>query len=125
MSLLKSIYSPVRIVTGVIFLIWAIIHFYLSTLLLKHLPLVGGFFIFDAILAVIAAIFLFINLKILYLPILAYSMINYLLLTESRVFPAPVLGHPLPTINVYVITVIVLDILAIILTTVAWIASRR
>lgn len=125
MSLLKSIYSPIRIVTGIIFLIWAAIHFYLSTKLLAFLPMVGGFFIFDSILAVIAAAFLFINFRALFLPILAYSMINYLLITESRVFPAPFLGHPLPTINVYVIVTIILDILAITLTTVTWIASRR
>ncbi|AWR98069.1 hypothetical protein DFR86_11340 [Acidianus sulfidivorans JP7] len=125
MSVIKNIYSPIRIISGVVFLAWAGIHLYLSSSLLKVLPLVGGFFIFDSILALVAAILLFINFKILYLPILVYSWINYLLLTESRVFPAPVLGYSLPQVNAYVIAALILDVLAIIFVTVTWIGSRR
>ncbi|ARM74680.1 hypothetical protein [Acidianus manzaensis] len=125
MSVIKSIYSPIRIIGGIVFLAWAGIHLYLSTSLLKLLPVVGEFFIFDSILAIIAAALLIINFKMLYLPILVYSWINYILITESRVFPAPVLGYSLPVVNAYVIAALILDVIAIILVTLIWIGSRR
>lgn len=125
MSFVKQLYFPLRVISGALLIVWAVIHLYLSTSLVKLLPIVGYFFIIDSILAIVGAIILFINLRILYLPLLVYNWINYLLLTESRVFPAPILGKPLPVINVYVIEVIIIDIILIALTTVTWIGSRR
>ncbi len=125
MSFVKQLYFPLRVICGALLVVWAAIHLYLSTSLIKLLPVVGYFFIIDSILAIVGAIILFINLRILYLPLLVYNWINYLLITESRVFPAPVLGEPLPAINAYVIAVIIIDIVLIILTTIIWIGSRR
>ncbi|AWR95591.1 hypothetical protein [Acidianus brierleyi] len=125
MSLVKQLYFPLRVISGALLIVWAAIHLYLSASLVKLLPIVGYFFIIDSILAIVGAIILFINLRILYLPLLVYNWINYLLVTESRVFPAPILGKPLPVINVYVIAVIIIDIILIALTTVTWIGSRR
>jgi hypothetical protein len=125
MSFVKQLYLPLRLISGILLIGWAIIHLYLSTSLIKLLPVVGYFFIIDSVLALIGAAILFINFKILYLPLLVYNWINYLLITESRVFPAPVLGKPLPVINIYVILAMIIDVILIILITVIWIGSRR
>ncbi|ABW02302.1 hypothetical protein [Caldivirga maquilingensis] len=125
MSTLSRVYLPVRVISGVLFLVWAGIHLFISIPLVRLLPVVGYFFIIDAILAIITAVLLLVGVRVMYIPILVYSWINYLLLTESRVFPAPVLGYPLPTINPVIIAVIVIDIIIIILVTVTWLGSRR
>ncbi|WP_248547272.1 hypothetical protein [Metallosphaera sedula] len=105
--------------------VWSVIHFFLSTELLKRLPLVGEFFIIDAVLMIVGAVVLFVGFRLLYLPVLVLDWANYLLLTESRIYPAPVLGFPLPAINSYVIGTFILDVIIVILTTLAYITARK
>jgi len=113
-----------RIFGGVLLLAWAALHFFLGSALLRHLPLVGQFFFVDAVLAIVGAVMIFIGIRWLYTPALVFALVNYLLLTESRVYPAPVLGKPLPAINSYVIFTFGLDILLIVVLT-ALVLSKK
>ncbi|BBD72373.1 hypothetical protein HS1genome_0762 [Sulfodiicoccus acidiphilus] len=124
MNGVSSIGKPSRIVTSALLVIWAGIHFTLGEGLLARLPLVGEFFFVDSVIAIVGAIVLIAGLRVLYLPVLVYAWINYLLLTESRILPAPILGEPLPAINEYVIGTFVLDIVIIVLATMAWLTSK-
>ncbi|QKR01050.1 hypothetical protein GWK48_06830 [Metallosphaera tengchongensis] len=105
--------------------IWAIIHFYLSTTLIKFLPLVSYFFILDAVLFLVGGAILLIGLRLLYIPTLILTWINYLLLTESRIYPAPILGKPLPAINSFVLGTFVLDIILIVVVTLTLLTSEK
>ncbi|MCG3109045.1 hypothetical protein L3N51_01335 [Metallosphaera sp. J1] len=125
MSNISSINGPLRYLGGALMVIWAIIHFFLSTELLKRLPLVGEFFIVDSVLMIIGAVVLFVGFRLLYLPVLVLDWANYLLLTESRIYPAPVLGFPLPAINSYVIGTFVLDIVTVIVVTLVYITVKK
>ncbi|BCU66707.1 hypothetical protein HS7_01440 [Sulfolobales archaeon HS-7] len=118
MSSRQVVYSALRYVTAVLFVAWAAIHLYLYSDLIKILPIVAYFFVIDAILSLIGAVVFIIGLRILYIPSLIFSWANYLLLTESRVYPAPFLGFPLPAINVYVISTLIIDVLLIIIITI-------
>ncbi|AWR98579.1 hypothetical protein [Metallosphaera hakonensis] len=124
MSSISSIHTPVRYLGGALSVLWAILHLYLSVGLLSRLPLVGQFFIADSILALIAAAVLIGGIRIMFLPTVVFYWINYLLLTESRIFPAPVLGHPLPAFNVYVYESLALDAILIIVTTLVYITRK-
>ncbi|MEM0064539.1 MAG: hypothetical protein QXR57_08555 [Metallosphaera sp.] len=115
---------PLRYVGGILMIVWAILHFFLSTSLLKRLPIVGEFFIVDSVLMIIGGIILIVGVTSLYIPTLVLNWANYLLLTESRIYPAPVLGIPLPAINQYVIGTFILDIIIIIVTTVVYVTKR-
>jgi hypothetical protein len=122
---MKLIY--IRVVTAIIFLIWAGLHMIYGLSILKFPALagVGLFFIIDAILAVVAAAVILLNVSIMFIPVLVYSWVNYILLTESRVFPAPVLGVVIPVIDPSVILVFIIDVILISLVTVLWVLSRR
>jgi hypothetical protein len=122
---LKTVNIAIRSVIAVLSFIWAGIHLYLFDLQIRAFPLLAYFFLFVAILAIISGIVVILEFKTLMLPSLVFWWINYLLLTESRVLPAPVIGHPLPLINIYIISVFGLDILIIILLTASLIISRR
>ncbi|WP_216604171.1 hypothetical protein, partial [Acidianus sp. RZ1] len=100
-------------VTGVLFILWAGIHIYLANQILRVLSTVGYFFLADSILALIAAMIVIVGIRTLYIPVIIYTWINYLLLTESRIFPAPVLGFSLPVYNEYVYIVFGIDIILI------------
>jgi len=69
-------------------------------------------------------VMIFIGIRWLYTPALVFALVNYLLLTESRVYPAPVLGKPLPAVNSYVIFTFGLDILLIVVLT-ALVLSKK
>ncbi|MGC9226200.1 hypothetical protein [Caldivirga sp.] len=97
----------------------------LSILKFPALAGVGLFFIIDAILAIVAAAVILLNVSIMFIPVLVYSWVNYILLTESRVFPAPVLGVVIPVIDPSVILVFIIDVILISLVTVLWVLSRR
>ncbi|MEM4079645.1 hypothetical protein [Metallosphaera sp.] len=125
MSNTSTVNGVLRYFGGVLMVVWSVIHFFLSTELLKRLPLVGEFFIIDAVLMIVGAVVLIVGFRLLYLPVLVLNWANYLLLTESRIYPAPVLGFPLPAINSYVIGTFVLDIIIVILTTLAYITARK
>ena len=113
-----------RVAGGVLLLVWAGLHFFLGSALLRPLPLVGKFFFVDAVLAVIGAATIIIGIRWLYIPTLVFALANYLLLTESRVDPAPVLGRPLPAINSYVIFAFGLDILLIVVLTLMLLSKK-
>ncbi|BBL46458.1 hypothetical protein MJ1HA_0557 [Metallosphaera sedula] len=125
MSNTSTVNGVLRYLGGVLMVVWSVIHFFLSTELLKRLPLVGEFFIIDAVLMIVGAVVLFVGFRLLYLPVLVLDWANYLLLTESRIYPAPVLGFPLPAINSYVIGTFILDVIIVILTTLAYITARK
>ncbi|MEM0373833.1 MAG: hypothetical protein QXV69_09695 [Sulfolobaceae archaeon] len=72
MSVYRTIHLGTRITSAVISIIWAIIHLYLFTQLVGRLPIVGYFFLFDGILAIVSSIILAIGIKSLYLPTLVY-----------------------------------------------------
>ncbi|WP_246263763.1 hypothetical protein [Metallosphaera tengchongensis] len=125
MSNVSSIHKPLRFLGGALMVIWAIIHFYLSTTLIKFLPLVSYFFILDAVLFLVGGAILLIGLRLLYIPTLILTWINYLLLTESRIYPAPILGKPLPAINSFVLGTFVLDIILIVVVTLTLLTSEK
>jgi hypothetical protein len=124
MSTVSTQEKILRIFGGVLLLAWAASHFFLGSALLRHLPLVGQFFFVDAVLAIVGAVMIFIGIRWLYTPALVFALVNYLLLTESRVYPAPVLGKPLPAVNSYVIFTFGLDILLIVVLT-ALVLSKK
>lgn len=106
-----------RIFSGVALVVWGILHLFLAESLLRLLPIVGQFFIADSLLAFVGSVVLLLGLRIFYLPTFVFALINYLLLTESRVYPAPVLGRPLPAVNSLVILTFALDVVMIVLLT--------
>ncbi len=115
-----------RVGGGILSIAWAGIHTILGLDLMRimSLAVVGYFFLIDAVLSIVIAIILLIGFKPLFIPALAFWWANYLLLTESRVFPAPVLGFPLHTYNPYVVVAFILDILLIIIVTALCIHRR-
>lgn len=122
---MKSIY--LRLPAAVLFIAWAVLHmiYGIDIASIPQLRVIGGFFIADAVLAIIAAVLVLLNVVVMFIPILIYSWINYLLLTESRVFPAPVLGHAIPVIDPTVIAVMILDVVIIILVTALCVVGKR
>ena len=122
---MKLVY--IRVGTGLLFIIWAVLHimYGLSIIRFHSLALIGSFFIIDSALSIVAAIFIILNITVMFIPVLVYSWINYILLTESRAFPAPVLGYRIPVINSSVIIVVIIDAVLISLVTALWILTRR
>jgi len=126
MSSSVRIYTPLRLVTGVIMLVWAGLHLNLGLTLARHhlLPTLEYFFFADAALVIVGAVIFFLNLTSLLLPVLVLNWANYILLTESRVFPAPVIGRVLP-VNSTVVLVFWMDVAIIVLSTLTWFFYRR
>ncbi|WP_291998910.1 hypothetical protein [Caldivirga sp.] len=114
-----------RVIIGVLFIVWAILHIIYGLSIIHFLALIGLFFIVDAILSVVAAVLVLLNIMVMFIPVLVYSWINYILLTGSRIFPAPVLGYRIPVIDPLVIIVAIIDIALIFLVTALWILTRR
>ncbi|AWS00536.1 hypothetical protein DFR87_03895 [Metallosphaera hakonensis JCM 8857 = DSM 7519] len=104
-------------------ILWSGIHLFLAKELLKVLPVVGEFFVIDAVLVIIGALVMFMGFRLLYIPVLVLNWANYLLLAESRIFPAPVLGFPLPAINSFVVGTFFLDIIIIAVNTVVFVTK--
>jgi len=122
---MKSVY--LRLPAAVLFLVWAVLHmiYGVGIVSIPQLRVVGGFFIADAVLAIIAAVLVLLNVVVMFIPILVYSWFNYLLLTESRAFPAPVLGYAIPINDPTVIAVMILDVVIIMLVTALCVVGRR
>jgi hypothetical protein len=122
---MKSVY--LRLPAAVLFLVWAVLHmiYGVGIVSIPQLRVVSGFFIADAVLAIIAAVLVLLNVVVMFIPILVYSWFNYLLLTESRAFPAPVLGYAIPIIDPTVIAVMILDVVIIMLVTALCVVGRR
>ncbi|AAK42815.1 hypothetical protein SULI_02600 [Saccharolobus solfataricus] len=119
------------VVAGIASFAWTADHLPLYSI--RFLPYsIRAFFLFDSILAIIAGIlfilsFRLFTLKIIYLLEVIYWWINYLLLTLTRVFPAPLIGRPLPVTTGPALIAFVLDIILIILSTTIYIflTSKR
>ena len=113
------------IVSGILSFAWSADHFPLYNL--SFLPLgIRVFFVFDSILSIVAGIlfilaFRLFTVKIIYLLQVVYWWINYLLLTLTRVLPAPLIGRPLPATTGPALIAFVLDILLIITSTALYI----
>lgn len=117
------------IVGGVLSFVWAFMHLQLVTS--PFLPSAyKSFFLFDSILAIVAGILLILtfrlaSFKIIYILELVYWWINYLLLSLTRILPAPLLGKPLPITSGPALYAFILDILLIILTTYIYLLIRK
>ncbi|BFH74095.1 hypothetical protein SJAV_20390 [Sulfurisphaera javensis] len=116
-------------ITGILSFAWSADHFPLYNL--SFLPFgIRIFFVLDSVLSIVAGIlfilsFRLFTIKIIYLLEVVYWWINYLLLTLTRVFPAPLIGKPLPTTTGPALIAFVLDILLIILSTVFYLMIRE
>lgn len=119
----------ISIVSGILSFVWAADHIPLYNFV--FLPFaIRAFFIFDAALSIVSGIlfilsFRLITIKILYLLEVIYWWINYLLLTLTRVLPAPIIGKPLPVTTGPALIAFVLDILLIIFSTILYIMINR
>ncbi|BCU66668.1 hypothetical protein HS7_01050 [Sulfolobales archaeon HS-7] len=122
---LRGNYDLFRYYIVILLIVWAILHFILAISYLNSSPVLGDFFIFDSLLAIIAAVVVYLDVRLLYIPVIVYSWINYLLLAESRYFPAPVLGYPLRVIGSFAVATFAIDVALIVLTLLIWLASRR
>ncbi|QGA53195.1 hypothetical protein GFS03_00560 [Sulfolobus sp. E5-1-F] len=119
------------VVAGIISFAWTADHLPLYSF--RILPFgIRAFFLFDAILSIISGIlfilsFRLFSLKIIYLLEVIYWWINYLLLTLTRVLPAPLVGRPLPVTTGPALIAFILDIMLIILSTTLYIlvTSKR
>ncbi|QXJ34260.1 hypothetical protein [Saccharolobus shibatae] len=86
----------VGVIAGIVSFAWTADHLPLYNF--RILPFgIRAFFLFDAILSIIAGLlfilsFRLFSLKIIYLLEVIYWWINYLLLTLTRVLPAPLVG---------------------------------
>ncbi|QIW24003.1 hypothetical protein EWF20_07455 [Sulfolobus sp. S-194] len=115
----------VGIVGGILSFAWSADHFPLYGL--SFLPLgIRIFFVLDAVISIIAGVlfilvFRLFTLKIIYLLEIVYWWINYLLLTLTRVLPAPLIGKPLPVTTGPALIAFILDILLVIVSTVLYI----
>ncbi|QXJ31241.1 hypothetical protein [Saccharolobus shibatae] len=115
----------VGVIAGIVSFAWTADHLPLYNF--RILPFgIRAFFLFDAILSIIAGIFFILSfrlfsLKIIYLLEVIYWWINYLLLTLTRVLPAPLVGRPLPVTTGPALTAFILDIILIILSTTLYI----
>ncbi|ACP49860.1 conserved hypothetical protein [Sulfolobus islandicus Y.N.15.51] len=113
------------VVAGIISFAWAADHLPLYNV--RFLPFgLRAFFAFDSILAIVAGILFILSfrlfaLKIIYLLEVIYWWVNYLLLTLTRVLPAPLVGRPLPVTTGPALIAFVLDIILIILSTTLYI----
>ncbi|BFI74370.1 hypothetical protein [Sulfurisphaera ohwakuensis] len=113
------------IVGGILSFAWSADHFPLYGL--SFLPFgIRIFFILDAVLSIIAGVlfilaFRLFTVKIIYLLEIVYWWINYLLLTLTRVLPAPLIGKPLPVTTGPALIAFILDILLIIVSTALYI----
>ncbi|MDT7902214.1 MAG: hypothetical protein RRE78_10065 [Acidianus sp.] len=110
------------VVGGILSFIWAYDHFPLYNISL--LPYgIRLFFVIDSVIAIVAGIIMIMifklaYIKILYLLNLVFWWINYLLLTLTRVLPAPLIGKPLPCTGGPTLIAFILDVLLIIVSTV-------
>ncbi|WP_054837141.1 hypothetical protein [Metallosphaera hakonensis] len=123
MNNVSAMNKSLRLVGGILMILWSGIHLFLAKELLKVLPVVGEFFVIDAVLVIIGALVMFMGFRLLYIPVLVLNWANYLLLAESRIFPAPVLGFPLPAINSFVVGTFFLDIIIIAVNTVVFVTK--
>lgn len=115
----------IGIVSGILSFAWAADHLPLYGLTFLPLP-IRIFFVLDSIISIIAGIlfilsFRIFTIKIIYLLEVIYWWINYLLLTTTRIFPAPIVGRPLPATTGPALIAFILDILLIILSTTLYI----
>ncbi|BDC17539.1 hypothetical protein [Acidianus sp. HS-5] len=120
--MLKQNSIIVGIVGGVLSFIWAYDHIPLYNL--SFLPYgIRAFFVIDSVISILAGVVMILlfklaYIKILYILNLVYWWINYLLLTLTRVLPAPLIGKPLPNTGGPALIAFILDILLIIVSTV-------
>ncbi|AOL16782.1 hypothetical protein BFU36_08770 [Sulfolobus sp. A20] len=113
------------IIAGILSFAWAFVHIPLYNI--SFLPFgIRVFFLADGVLAIIAGIlfillFRLVTLKIIYIIEIVYWWINYLLLTLTRILPAPIIGRPLPVTTGPALIAFILDILLIIMSTLIYI----
>ncbi|WP_338604457.1 hypothetical protein V6M85_06475 [Sulfolobus tengchongensis] len=113
------------IVAGILSFAWTADHLPLYNI--SFLPIgIRVFFLFDAILSIIAGILFILSfrlffVKIIYLLEVVYWWINYLLLSLTRILPAPIIGRPLPVTTGPALIAFILDALLIVLSTVLYI----
>jgi hypothetical protein len=104
--------------------LWAGVHLFLASRVMfpgnaLATQIYGNFFALTASLAIVMAVVFLLRVKGLYLPSLIFYVIDFLLLTETRVGPALFVGHPLP-VNVYVVISWVLDAALIAVSLLMW-----
>lgn len=129
MAKVRTTSMSIGIVSGILALIWAYVHLQLVTNPFVPAPF-KTFFLFDSILAIVAGILLILTFRLasfqfLYILELVYWWVNYLLLSLTRVLPAPLIGRPLPVTSGPALYAFVLDIILIILITYLFINIRR
>ena len=107
--------------------VWAVLHLLLASELFKlsvtALHIYADFFVLTSILALVSAWVFAANVRKLYSLTLLFYIIDTVLLTESRVGPAPLIGKPLP-VNIYVVETWVLDALLVAVSAAIWVTSR-
>ncbi|EZQ02019.1 hypothetical protein CM19_11125 [Candidatus Acidianus copahuensis] len=107
--------------------LWAGVHFDLTSAILPNPTatiIYRVFFGFVASLAIIAGLVFLQGIRKLYLPALAFYVIDLVLLVETRTLPALFVGKVLP-INPYVEISIVLDVLLIVISALLWITDKE
>ena len=112
---------------AVLAVLWAIVHLDLALMLYKTkvygLHIYADFFVFTAVLALVSAWVFAANFRKLYFLTLIFYIIDTILVTETRVGPAPFFGHPLP-VNIYVIETWILDALLVAVSATIWLTTR-
>ena len=107
--------------------VWAVLHFFLASELYKlsvaALHIYADFFVLTSVLALVSAWVFAANVRKLYFLTLVFYIIDTILVTETRVGPAPFFGHPLP-VNIYVVETWILDALLVAVSAAIWVTSR-
>ena len=107
--------------------VWAALHLFLASQLFKlsvpALHIYADFFVLTSVLALVSAWVFAANVRKLYFLTLVFYIIDTILVTETRVGPAPFFGHPLP-VNVYVVETWILDALLVAVSATIWVTSR-
>ena len=124
MARITAVLLGLGVVAGILSFIWSAIHIPLYNLPFLPTP-IRVFFALDGVISIIAGVlfilsFRLFTVKVIYLLEVIYWWINYLLLTVTRVFPAPIINRPLPVTTGSALYAFILDILLIIFSTVLY-----
>ncbi|BBG24775.1 hypothetical protein [Sulfuracidifex tepidarius] len=116
----------IRWVLAILSSLWAGIHLVLTHAVLPNptaTMIYETFFGFTASLAILASALLILGMRYTYPLITAFYVIDFALLAESRLFPAPFVGKVLP-FNGYVDASLILDVILAASTLVIWFLEK-